>query len=142
MSTGTALVNARTPNAVPGDQERGVYEYTPPEVIAYQRGEQLSGTDLQIVRNYFGGTLPAVNSHVAPQSPEHYPQAVAQSALAGQSVKPTQRRLVAKRVAGSPAPSHGTLTAEFVSSYVQLCPDEQAHGLLELLAKRFDLEIE
>lgn len=138
----TALVNARTPNAVPEEQFQGTYQFTPPEVLAYLRGEQLSAADLALVDNHFNGERPVVAHSIASKSPEDYPQAMAKAALAGQTVKLTQRRLVAKRTAGTDTPSPDTLAASFVSDFIQLCNDDLAYSYLQTLAKRFEMEIE
>ncbi|QGF20953.1 hypothetical protein MA13_gp09 [Pectobacterium phage MA13] len=55
MSTsGTALVHPSTSKLGPADQAQGVYEYTPPLVLAYLRGETLSQDDLTDVAVFFG----------------------------------------------------------------------------------------
>lgn len=134
----TALVNARTPNAVPDEQFQGNYQYTPPEVQAYLRGEELDEVDLSLVRGFYGGALPLRGHAVTPQSPEQYPQAAAQAALAGQPVKPT--RLRSKKVETQAVHDD---TLEDVAVMLSDClTNGSAWVLLKHLAERFELEME
>lgn len=137
MGTGTALVNARTPKAVPDEQFQGHYEYTPPEVVAYLRGEQLSTEERAVVNNFYGGNPPLVGHNVAPQSPEHYPQAMAKAALAGQQVKPTRLRSKGSKVQAAPPELE-----EIAVMLSDALNNDSAWVLLTHLAERFELELE
>lgn len=136
MSTGTALVNARTPKAVPDEQFQGNYQYTPPEVQAYLRGEQLDEADLQLVKQFYGGALPLRGHTVTSQTPENYPQVAAKAAMVGESPKPT--RLRSKIRARSARPDLETLVLQFTD----VLPEDSAWVVLKHLAERFDLEVE
>lgn len=137
MATGTALVNARTPNAVPNDQFQGRYVYTPPEVVAYQRGEELTEAEMSLVRNYFGGALPLRGHTVSPQSPEDYPAATAKAALAGQQLKPTRLRSKNSKVQAAPPELE-----EIAVMLSDALNNDSAWVLLTHLAERFELELE
>lgn len=71
-TTGAALVHPSTSKLGPTDQAQGVYEYTPPMVLAYLRGEQLNPSDLLDVELFFGEkgmTLPRIVSNEIPLAP-------------------------------------------------------------------------
>lgn len=136
MGTGTALVNARTPKAVPDEQFQGHYVYTPPEVVAYQRGEELTEAEMTLVRNYFGGALPMRGHNVAPQSAEDYPAAAAKAALAGQQLKPTRLRSKGAKVQATPE------LEDIAVMLSDALNNDSAWVLLTHLAERFELELE
>lgn len=59
----TSLVHPSTSKLGPEDQAKGVYVYTPPLVLAYMNGEQLSSADMFEVREHFetqGLALPVI----------------------------------------------------------------------------------
>lgn len=71
-TTGAALVHPSTSKLGPADQAQGVYEYTPPLVLAYLRGETLSQVDLADVEVFFGAKgmpLPRIERSTGPQGP-------------------------------------------------------------------------
>lgn len=71
-TTGASLVHPSTSKLGPEDQAKGVYEYTPPMVLAYLRGETLSQVDLADVTVFFGDkgmTLPRIERSTGPQEP-------------------------------------------------------------------------
>lgn len=51
--TRCALVHPSTSKLGPDDQAKGVYEYTPPLVLAYLRGEPLASNDLVQVHAFY-----------------------------------------------------------------------------------------
>lgn len=71
MSTsGASLVHPSTSKLGPEHQAKGVYQYTPPEVLAYQRGEPLSADDQKLViEYYFDNALPRPVFNVGLQEP-------------------------------------------------------------------------
>lgn len=137
MGTGTSLVNARTPNAVPDEQFQGSYVYTPPEVVAYGRGEELTADEMVLVTNYYGGQLPLRGHTVAPQSAEDYPAAAAKAALAGQQLKPTRLRSKGSKVQAAPPELE-----EIAVMLSDALNNDSAWVLLTHLAERFELELE
>ena len=60
MSTGTSLVHPDTAKLTPDAQKKGIYHYTPPEVLAFNNGESLNEQDLAIVRKFYGGVIPNI----------------------------------------------------------------------------------
>ncbi|WBF78447.1 hypothetical protein [Cronobacter phage EspYZU13] len=135
MSTGTSLVHPDTAKLTPDEQKKGIYEYTPPEVIAYLRGERLSATDLELVTNFYGGTLPnltAAAAHAEPALAER--KTTKPPAMAA----PYGRKLVAKRK----VQPGGTPLVDITKMMAANLPDDDAWAVLVTLAQRFDLEVE
>lgn len=145
-TTGTALVNTRTPNALPDDQKKGNYSYTPPEVLAYLAGESLSVPEMDIVLRHYGDSLPPVGP--PPERATTMPPAFAApygvepvasgrcSASGGKQNVP--KRLV-KKVQEEKTPSDLLNAVEIL---VELLDEESANSVLLRLADRFNLEIE
>lgn len=67
----TTLVNTRTPNAHPDDQDGTHYTMLPPEVQAYQSGVQLSSADM--VEVYKWATAKGVEVASLPVTPKEQP---------------------------------------------------------------------
>lgn len=66
--SGCSLVHPSTSKLGPADQAKGNYEYTPPLVLAYLRGEQLSSADLIQVSEFYadkGLPMPTLESEPA-----------------------------------------------------------------------------
>lgn len=147
MSTGTSLVHPDTAKLTPDAQKKGIYHYTPPEVLAFNNGESLTDEDLAIVRKFYGGVIPnitprdsqdAVSSTATDSETFNYqPQrrVESQPALAAPyGQRPT--KLVKKRKASDATP----LDAAYVLAAA--LNDDDAYSLLCHLAGRFDLDIE
>lgn len=147
MSTGTSLVHPDTAKLTPDAQKKGIYHYTPPEVLAFNNGESLTDEDLAIVRKFYGGVIPnitprdsqnAVSSTATDSETFNYqPQrrVESQPALAAPyGQRPT--KLVKKRKASDATP----LDAAYVLAAA--LDDDDAYSLLCHLAGRFDLDIE
>ncbi|CUH74587.1 hypothetical protein AXI70_gp12 [Cronobacter phage Dev-CD-23823] len=127
MSTGTSLVHPHTAKLPPDQQAKGVYQYTPPEVLAYQRGEQLSEQDLAFVKRYYGGTLPSIPGAVG----------VAENvALAEQSAAP-RRKLVKKGSGGAASAS----VYDAITLLVNTLGDNDKELLLMRLANDLGYEV-
>ena len=139
MSTGTSLVHPDTAKLTPEEQKKGIYQYTPPEVLAYFNGEDMTDEDLEIVRKHFGyiPDRPSARQVVSPvaQHPEPAP------AHGGQPAHPESvpRRLVKKKPADAVQAATMLDVALLASGAL---PNDAAWVLLSNLAKRFDLEIE
>lgn len=141
MSTGTSLVHPDTAKLTPDAQKKGIYHYTPPEVLAFNNGESLTDEDLAIVRKFYGGVIPNITpdngQHEVPAAPANpTPRRVeSQPALAAPyGQRPT--KLVKKRKASGATP----LDAAYV--LVAALDDDAAYSLLCHLAGRFDLDME
>ena len=141
MSTGTSLVHPDTAKLTPDAQKKGIYHYTPPEVLAFNNGESLTDEDLAIVRKFYGGVIPNITpdngQHEVPAAPANpAPRRVeSQPALAAPyGQRPT--KLVKKRKASGATP----LDAAYV--LVAALDDDAAYSLLCHLAGRFDLDME
>ena len=148
MSTGTSLVHPDTAKLTPDAQKKGIYHYTPPEVLAFNNGESLADEDLAIVRKFYGGVIPnitprdsqdAVSSTATDYETFNYqPQrrVESQPALAapyGQQPK----KLVKKKVdVTRPTP----LDAAYILA--DSLYDDEAYSLLCQLAARFNFDIE
>ena len=148
MSTGTSLVHPDTAKLTPDAQKKGIYHYTPPEVLAFNNGESLTDEDLAIVRKFYGGVIPnitprdsqdAVSSTATDYETFNYqPQrrVESQPALAapyGQQPK----KLVKKKVdVTRPTP----LDAAYILA--DSLYDDEAYSLLCQLAARFNFDIE
>lgn len=148
MSTGTSLVHPDTAKLTPDAQKKGIYHYTPPEVLAFNNGESLNEQDLAIVRKFYGGVIPnitprdsqdAVSSTATDSETFNYqPQrrVESQPALAapyGQQPK----KLVKKKVdVTRPTP----LDAAYILA--DSLYDDEAYSLLCQLAARFNFDIE
>lgn len=131
MSTGTALVHPRTAKLTPEEQAKGNYHYTPPEVLAYNRGESLSEADLVPVRQYYGGSLPTrecdmQQPDVPTLEPFNYqPQTAPRRVLTKKRAEPAR-----------PTPLDAAYTL------ADSLDDDAAYSLLCRLAGRFDFDIE
>lgn len=141
MSTGTSLVHPDTAKLTPDAQKKGIYHYTPPEVLAFNNGESLTDEDLAIVRKFYGGVIPNITpdngQHEVPAAPANpAPRRVeSQPALAAPyGHRPT--KLVKKRKASGATP----LDAAYVLAAA--LDDDAAYSLLCHLAGRFDLDME
>lgn len=141
MSTGTSLVHPDTAKLTPDAQKKGIYHYTPPEVLAFNNGESLTDEDLAIVRKFYGGVIPNITpdngQHEVPAAPANpAPRRVeSQPALAAPyGQRPT--KLVKKRKASGATP----LDAAYVLAAA--LDDDAAYSLLCHLAGRFDLDME
>ena len=142
MSTGTSLVHPDTAKLTPDAQKKGIYHYTPPEVLAFNNGESLTDEDLAIVRKFYGGVIPNITpdngQHEVPAAPANpAPRRVeSQPALAapyGQQPK----KLVKKKVdVTRPTP----LDAAYILA--DSLYDDEAYSLLCQLAARFNFDIE
>lgn len=139
----TALVHPNTAKLTPEEQQKGVYVFTPPEVLAYINGESLNETDLELVRSYYGGKLPNNAppdvQHEIPSAPavasgfDYQPQRKAE--LSPAIAAPFGKKLVKKKQSGATP-----LDAAYV--LVAALDDDAAYSLLCHLAGRFDLSIE
>ena len=147
MSTGTSLVHPDTAKLTPDAQKKGIYHYTPPEVLAFNNGESLTDEDLAIVRKFYGGVIPnitprdsqdAVSSTATDSETFNYqPQrrVESQPALAAPyGQRPT--KLVKKRKAADATPLDAAYVLAAALNY------DDAYSLLCHLAGRFDLDIE
>ena len=141
MSTGTSLVHPDTAKLTPDAQKKGIYHYTPPEVLAFNNGESLTDEDLAIVRKFYGGVIPNITpdngQHEVPAAPANpAPRRVeSQPAFAAPyGQRPT--KLVKKRKASGATP----LDAAYVLAAA--LDDDAAYSLLCHLAGRFDLDME
>ena len=141
MSTGTSLVHPDTAKLTPDAQKKGIYHYTPPEVLAFNNGESLTDEDLAIVRKFYGGVIPNITpdngQHEVPAAPANpAPRRVeSQPALAAPyGQRPT--KLVKKRKASGATP----LDAAYVLAAA--LDDDAAYSLLCHLAGRFDIDME
>lgn len=141
-----ALVHPDTAKLPPSEQKKGVYEFTPFEVRAYLRGEELSPEDRAIVREFY--------QTIGEKMPADYPPHHVESEPALADV-PTPRRVEAspamavpyggKRVIKKPAPVFNSPLAslrEIAELSVTSLPDAEAYALLVKLATRFNMEIE
>lgn len=142
MSTGTSLVHPDTAKLTPDEQKKGIYHYTPPEVLAFNRGEDLNDEDMEIVRKFYGGVIPNITAHheahevpAAPATPT--PRRVeASPALA--APYGGAKRLVRKRVMQPGAVPLVDITKQLAANL----SEDDAWAVLVTLAQRFDLEVE
>ena len=141
MSTGTSLVHPDTAKLTPDAQKKGIYHYTPPEVLAFNNGESLTDEDLAIVRKFYGGVIPNITpdngQHEVPAAPANPAsrRVESQPALAAPyGQRPT--KLVKKRKASGATP----LDAAYVLAAA--LNDDDAYSLLCHPAGRFDLDME
>lgn len=144
MSTGTSLVHPDTAKLTPEEQKKGIYQYTPPEVLAYFNREKLSDEDLDIVHAHFG-YLPDIPQPLAsPVASNPEPAAPAQrrvqspEAIAAPYGSTPARRLVKKQ----PEAVQQATILDVAILMAGVLPNDAAWALLSNLAKRFDLEIE
>lgn len=128
MSTGTALVHPSTAKLTPGEQAKGTYVYTPPEVLGYLNGDTLSDGDMAIVTKFFNGNPPALQTaQPTPVGDSNYqPQAT-----------PAPRRVLTKKKVDVTRPT--PLDAAYTLS--DSLYDEEAYSLLCHLASRFNFDI-
>ena len=139
MSTGTSLVHPDTAKLTPEEQKKGIYHYTPPEVLAYLNGENLTDEDLAIVEKHYGylPDRPSARQVVSPVAQHSEPA----PAHGGQPAYPesTPRRLVKKKPSDAVQAATMLDVALLASGALN---NDAAWALLANLAKRFDLEIE
>ncbi|AZF88073.1 DNA ligase [Pectobacterium phage Arno160] len=143
MSTGTALVNVRTPKATPADQHKGNYFFTPPEVLAYLAGETLGQMEMDIVLRFFGGELPSVppvrTEGGSPDRSTSVPPAFAYpygtSPAEGGLTDPPKKKLIRKVEEPHSQLYHA---AEIL---VGCLDDASAYAVLTKLAERFGFEL-
>ena len=161
-----ALVHPETAKLGPDEQKKGNYFFTPFEVLAYQRGEELSAADLAIVQGWYaaqGTEMAAAEPKPALTGetnvcwaciekddryehtckPETVRPTVASAAFAapyGGEKPPAKmlRKKVAPPVFNDPLNSLRQIADLAVSSL----PENDAYALLVKLAARFDFEIE
>ncbi|UGV21576.1 hypothetical protein [Cronobacter phage EspYZU05] len=139
MSTGTALVHPDTAKLTPDEQKKGIYHYTPPEVLAFNNGERLTEDDLEIVKKFYGGVIPNLTPHDVPDAIPAAPaprRVEASPALA--APYGGAKRLVRKRTM-QPA---GTPLVDITKQLAANLSDDDAWAVLVTLAQRFDLEVE
>lgn len=139
MSTGTSLVHPDTAKLTPEEQKKGIYHYTPPEVLAYLNGENLTDEDLAIVEKHYG-YLPDRPSARQVERPVTQPPELA-APYGGQPAhtESTPRRLVKKK---PPEAVQAATMLDVALLASGALPNDAAWVLLSNLAKRFDLEIE
>lgn len=139
MSTGTSLVHPDTAKLTPDEQKKGIYQYTPPEVLAYFNHEPMTDEDYGIVQKHFG-YLPDRPSKGAVERPVTQPSELA-APYGGQQTNPesTPRRLVKKKPSDAVQAATMLDVALLASGALN---NDAAWALLANLAKRFDLEIE
>lgn len=141
-----ALVHPDTAKLPPSEQKKGIYEFTPFEVGAYLRGEEMSAEDLTIVREFY--------KNIGETMPSEYPPKYVERQPAIADV-PTPRRMEmppameaaygGKRVIKKTAPVFNSPLAslrEIAELSVSSLPDAEAYALLFKLAARFDMIIE
>ncbi|AOT25376.1 hypothetical protein QLL94_gp10 [Pectobacterium phage PP2] len=144
MSTGTALVNVRTPKATPADQHKGNYFFTPPEVLAYLAGETLSQMEMDIVLRFFRGDLPPLSVTTQGGSPEPERSTSVPPAFAyPYGTSPAEGGLTShqkKKLIKKVAEPHSQLyhAAEML---VGCLDDASAYAVLTKLAERFGFEL-
>lgn len=142
MSTGTSLVHPDTAKLTPEEQKKGIYNYTPPEVLAFNNGEDLSNEDLEIVSKFYGGVIP----NIAPRHVQH--EVPAAPAVA------TPRRVEASPALAAPygqrptklvkksKPKAGATVLDAAYTLTAALDDNDAYSLLCHLAGRFELDME
>lgn len=142
MSTGTALVHPDTAKLTPDEQKKGIYHYTPPEVLAFNNGERLTEADLEIVKKFYGGVIPNITPHDVPDAVSAAPanpaprRVEASPALA--APYGGAKRLVRKRVMQPGATPLVDITKQLAANL----SEDDAWAVLVTLAQRFDLEVE
>lgn len=142
MSTGTALVHPDTAKLTPDEQKKGIYHYTPPEVLAFNNGERLTEDDLEIVKKFYGGVIPNLTPHdvpdaVSPAPANPAPRRVeASPALA--APYGGAKRLVRRRTVQPEAVPLVDITKQLAANL----SEDDAWSVLVTLAQRFDLEVE
>lgn len=142
MSTGTSLVHPDTAKLTPDEQKKGIYHYTPPEVLAFNRGEYLSHADTEIVRKFYGGTLPNITPGNPPDEVPASPAAPTPRRVEASPALAAPygggKRLVRKRTM-QPA---GTPLVDITKQLAANLSDDDAWAVLVTLAQRFNLEVE
>lgn len=143
-----ALVHPRTQDLGPDEQAKGVYEYTPPEVLAYLNGEVLNEADLGLVTAYYQQRRESI-----PFPPKPAIAEVVDSNKGGGSGRSdavghtyqVQYGKETKRVLRQPAPTfNDPLQAlrNIANASVASLPDADAYEILVSLAARFKFDIE
>lgn len=151
-----ALVHPDTAKLPPSEQKKGIYEFTPFEVRAYLRGEELDAEDQIVVRDFYqsiGASVPDFNP--AQPAPDNVAGVRFERDGPALADVPTPRRVEAspamavpyggKRVIKKPAPVFNSPLAslrEIAELSVTSLPDAEAYALLVKLATRFNMEIE
>lgn len=134
--SGASLVHPETAKLPPDSQKKGVYDFTPFEVHAYLRGEEISDSDMVQVIKYY-----EQQGFKLPVRPLVNKPALADQYVGQEAVVAPAKRLVKKQAApvyNSPLKALVTIAEAAVTSL----PDAEAYKLLQILATRFELEIE
>lgn len=142
--TRTALVHPDTAKLGPDEQKKGTYVYTPFEVAAYLRGEELSPEDEDIVRNHYaslGQPVPSNTPQTKPALAERSTGMPAAFAAPYGQDKPTGKLLRKKEVVPAFNDPLNSLR-EIANLAASSLPDKEAYALLCKLADRFDMFIE
>lgn len=142
MSTGTSLVHPDTAKLTPDEQKKGIYHYTPPEVLAFNRGEDLNDEDMEIVRKFYGGVIPNITphhgAHEVPAAPAVATPRRVEASPALAAPYGGAKRLVRKRVMQPGAVPLVDITKQLAANL----SEDDAWAVLVTLAQRFDLEVE